>query len=166
MFLRDVYLLLFAVAAGPMTNRIYRSLSHVACNSIVFELSDPVLVQLKTILVFHIQTFDLTVQMDNKYDFLKDLPVRNEENFKVYHNDLGNRQRAQINSSSIQSRNSIYLTAPNMPAEPVRAIVNEPKPQVTLKYLRVRGGQFSSQSQSCNRNPVKRSKTNCSRTPH
>lgn len=95
---------------------------------------------------------------NNNRDFIKDLPIENEENFKIYH-DHGSIKPRPPSAYNFQRKNSIYLTTPDVSVEPVKAIINEPKPQVTLKYLRVRSGQFSTQS-SCDKNPAKRSKTN------
>jgi len=85
--------------------------------------------------------------------FLKDLPAQNKDNFKVYHQTPSCSQKT-INT---QHRNSIYPTTSD--TQLGQRIVNESKPQVTLKYLRVRGGQFNSLSQN-ERNPAKRKRTN------
>lgn len=78
--------------------------------------------------------------MADKRSFLSDLPVQNKDNFKIY---LGDYQYSGHSKQSlaIQQRNSIYPTTPDTPAGD--KIVNESKPQVTLKYLRVRGEQYS-----------------------
>lgn len=95
----------------------------------------------------------------NNRDFIKDLPIEDEENFKIYHDSASYKPKPSPSANNFQRKSSIYLTTPDVSDEPVRAIINEPKPQVTLKYLRVRSGQFGTQS-SCDRNPAKRSKTN------
>lgn len=94
--------------------------------------------------------------MDEKRGFLKDLPIQNKDSFKIYHEGNGNtRGSRQSQFAYTQHRSSIYPTTPDTVQE--LRIVNETKPQVTLNYLRVRGGQINSQSQSDK--PAKRKKT-------
>lgn len=94
--------------------------------------------------------------MADKREFLKDLPVQNKDNFRIYHEMNHAVSASKPRAMNIQHKNSIYPTTSDTPLE--QRIVNEGKPQVLLKYLSIRGGQYSSQSQG--RNPAKRKKTN------
>lgn len=94
--------------------------------------------------------------MSEKKRFLKEFPAQNKDNFRIYHekesiaNDAARRQANDINH-----KNSIYPTTPDVEVE--QKIVNEPRPQVTLRYLSVRGKQYNLQTQS-GRQPMKRKK--------
>lgn len=94
--------------------------------------------------------------MGDRGGFLQNLPTQNKDNFRIYHegkpiNNINSKQNAQ-------HKNSIYPTTSDTPLE--QRIVNEPKPQVTLKYLRIRGSQYSSLTQSSERTSAKRKRTN------
>lgn len=86
-----------------------------------------------------------------------DFPAQDKNNFRIYHEKDNSAPPAPTGQNlNIPYRNSIYPTTPDTPLE--QRIVNEPKPQVTLKYQNIRGKQFSQQSQS-GRYPTKRKKT-------
>lgn len=67
--------------------------------------------------------------------------TKNKDNFRIYHEENRNNV-APKQSLSTQERNSIYLQTSDIPLE--QRIVNEAKPQVTLRYLHHR--QHSSQT--------------------
>lgn len=94
--------------------------------------------------------------MADKREFLKDLPVQNKDNFRIYHEENKSVSTPRPKTMNMSHKNSIYPTTSDTRLE--QRIVNEGKPQVLLKYLSIRGGQYSSQSQG--RNPAKRKKTN------
>lgn len=83
---------------------------------------------------------------------LYNLPVHNKDNFRVYHDDKSD--SAKIHSRSAIRQRSIYPTVPDIPTEP--RIVNEPRPEVTLRYLRVRGEQYGLKAKDEDKNPAKR----------
>lgn len=92
----------------------------------------------------------MVANADEDRGFLKDLPIISDDSFRISTNS----------SSNIPRKNSIYPTTQDIPIE--QRIVNEPKPQVTLNYLRVRGGQYKRLSQS-ERNHAKRKRINCAK---
>lgn len=83
---------------------------------------------------------------------LEDLPVHNKDNFRVYHDSNNDSAKFQI-KPAVKQR-SIYPTISDIPKEP--KIVNEPKPEVTLRYLRVRGDQYGPMAREDEKNPAKR----------
>lgn len=86
----------------------------------------------------------------------KDFPVQDKNNFRIYHEDHKEDDWPPPKPSEVRpSRNSIYLTTPDTPLE--QKIVNEPKPQITIRYQTVRGKQFNGQSQS-GKHPTKKKK--------
>lgn len=93
--------------------------------------------------------------MSEKKRFLKDFPAQNKDNFKIYH-EADKLSSEPIRKQDVCHKNSIYPTTPDVTLD--QKIVNEPRPQVTLRYLDVRGKQYSLQSQS-GRQPIKRKKT-------
>lgn len=99
----------------------------------------------------------MVINMGSGDGFLDNLPTKNKDNFRIYNEEKpGNSNSKQ--SSDIQRKKSNYPTTSDTPSE--QRIVNESKPQVTLKYLRFRGNQYNSSSQS-ERNPAKRKRLNC-----
>lgn len=70
---------------------------------------------------------------------LDPFPVTNKDNFRIYHESPIN----PVQKHYIQ-KSSIYITTSDIPVE--QKIVNEPKPQVTLRYLTIRGKQYCLQS--------------------
>lgn len=94
--------------------------------------------------------------MSEKKRFLKEFPAQNKDNFRIYHEkDANGNGAASRQVNDISHKNSIYPTTPDIEIE--QKIVNEPRPQVTLRYLNVRGKQYSLQTQS-GRQPMKRKK--------
>lgn len=82
---------------------------------------------------------------------LDPFPVTNKDNFRIYHEGpIHPIERHYVQKSSI------YMTSSDIPVE--RKIVNEPKPQVTLRYLTVRGKQYSLQSAQKAANSAKKRK--------
>lgn len=96
--------------------------------------------------------------MAERKGFLHDLPAQNKDNFKIYHENEGGRPGfpRQKNINNMLHKLSIYPSTPDTPLE--QKIVNESKPQPTLNYLRVRGGQYNNLEHN-DRNPAKRKKT-------
>lgn len=92
---------------------------------------------------------------------LKDLPVHNKNNFKIYHEPDQNTATPRSKITNMPHRNSIYPTTSETQHE--QRIVNEAKPQVLLKYLSIRGGQYRSQSHG--KNSAKRKKVNGVKAP-
>lgn len=89
---------------------------------------------------------------DSCEGLLSDLPTINTDSFRI------STTSSSKLSPSKRNKNSIYPTIPDTQNE--QRIVNEPKPQVTLNYLRVRGGQYKRLSQK-EKNHAKRRKVNC-----
>lgn len=73
---------------------------------------------------------------------LEKFPAKNKDNFRCYHDQ---QVIYPIERNNVQ-RGSIYSTLPDPPLE--QRIVNEPKPQPTLRYLTIRGKQYSLQTTS------------------
>lgn len=86
---------------------------------------------------------------------LEPFPAVNKDNFKIYHENKGPIYPV---AKSYMQKNSIYLTTPDVPIE--QKIVNEPKPQVTLRYLTIRGKQYSLQSAQKSTNSAKKRRIN------
>ena len=57
-------------------------------------------------------------------------PAVSKDNFKLYHEPGG---KINVVEKNFMQKGSIYPSTPDTPLE--QKIVNEPKPQVTLRYL-------------------------------
>lgn len=64
---------------------------------------------------------------------LEDLPVHDKNNFRIYHEQSGDNK---FKKSLTINQRSIYPTTPDVSAE--LRIVNQPKPEPTLRYLKSR----------------------------
>lgn len=90
--------------------------------------------------------------------FLEDLPTQNKDNFKIYHDSATSAFNTK--QTGLHPPRILLCTTPSDTTRDARdLIVNERKPEVTSKYLLVRSGQYSNQSQT-ERNMAKRKRSN------
>lgn len=83
--------------------------------------------------------------MTERASFLDNLPAKNKDNFKVYHDP--NYKPGPPKQSFGYTRKSIYVATPDAPLE--QRIVNEPKPQALIKYIK----SMSLTKKKCNTQP-------------
>lgn len=91
-----------------------------------------------------------------RVNVFQEFPAVSKDNFKVYHEPDGTIDVVQRNT---MQKTSIYAATPDTPLE--QKIVNEPKPQATLRYIDVRGKQFRLQAQKATNSAKKRRTQAC-----
>jgi len=82
-------------------------------------------------------------QPDKKATTFPPYPTTNKDNFRIYHQPDDAVVEPAVWSQRSQTKHSIYPTSPDNPCP--RKIVNASKPQVTLRYINVRGKQIRAQ---------------------
>lgn len=77
---------------------------------------------------------------------IDNLPARNKNNFKLYHDPNFKSGPPKLTFTAFTKRKSVYAAAPDRPLE--QKIVNEPKPQVLIKYMKFKKKNTSSSQAS------------------
>lgn len=86
-------------------------------------------------------------QLKDLSEIFKEFPVHNKDNFKVYLDDQyvsGNKER-----SGLRRNYSMYPTTTDTSNDD--KIINEPKPEITLRYLNIRGNSYCLEKSGINK---------------